>query len=32
MHGNDERVQIAGLRTFLEYLHAVVMEVAATKR
>jgi acetylornithine deacetylase/succinyl-diaminopimelate desuccinylase-like protein len=29
MHGDDERVQVAGLRTFLEYLYAVVLEVAA---
>ena len=31
MHGNDERVQIAGLRTFAEYLYAVVIEVAGAK-
>jgi len=30
LHGNDERVQIAGLKQFLEYLYAVVLEVAAT--
>ncbi|HAV65070.1 MAG TPA: peptidase M20 [Verrucomicrobiales bacterium] len=29
MHGDDERVQVAGLRTFIEYLYAVVLEVAA---
>jgi acetylornithine deacetylase/succinyl-diaminopimelate desuccinylase-like protein len=31
IHGHDERVPVAGLKTFLEYLHAVVVEVAAAK-
>jgi acetylornithine deacetylase/succinyl-diaminopimelate desuccinylase-like protein len=31
IHGNDERLSISGLRTFLEFLHSVVMDVAAAK-
>ncbi len=31
IHGHDERIPVAGLKTFLEYLHAVVIEVAAAK-
>jgi acetylornithine deacetylase/succinyl-diaminopimelate desuccinylase-like protein len=31
MHGNDERVNIAGLGTFLQYLWAVVTDVAGAK-
>jgi acetylornithine deacetylase/succinyl-diaminopimelate desuccinylase-like protein len=31
MHGNDERVSVKSLGTFLEYLWAVVTEVAAAK-
>ncbi len=31
IHGHDERIPVAGLKTFLEYLHAVVLEVAAAK-
>jgi acetylornithine deacetylase/succinyl-diaminopimelate desuccinylase-like protein len=31
MHGNDERVNIAGLGKFLEYLWAVVTDVAGAK-
>ncbi len=31
IHGNDERLSISGLRTFLEFLHGVVMDVAAAK-
>ena len=31
IHGNDERLSISGLRKFLEYLHGVVVDVAATK-
>jgi len=30
-HGNDERVQIAGIRTFLEYVYRTVTDVAAAK-
>jgi len=28
IHGNDERVSVAGLRTFLEYLWTAVVDVA----
>lgn len=31
VHGNDERISVAGLRKFLEYLWAVTVDVAATK-
>jgi acetylornithine deacetylase/succinyl-diaminopimelate desuccinylase-like protein len=31
IHGNDERLSISGLRKFLEYLHGVVVDVAAAK-
>lgn len=31
IHGNDERISISGLRLFLEYVHSVVMDVAAAK-
>lgn len=31
VHGNDERISLAGLRKFLEYLWAVTVDVAATK-
>jgi hypothetical protein len=30
-HGNDERLSVAGLRTFLEYVWLAVNEVAASK-
>ena len=30
IHGNDERVSVAGLRTFLEYLWTAVVDVAGT--
>ncbi len=32
VHGNDERLSVAGLRTFLEYVWWAVLEVAATKK
>ena len=31
IHGNDERLSISGLRQFLEFLHGVVVDVAAAK-
>ncbi len=31
VHGNDERLGLAGLRRFLEFLYAAIVEVAATK-
>ena len=31
VHGNDERLSLAGLRQFLEFLYTVVIEVAAAK-
>lgn len=31
IHGNDERVSIVGLGVFLEYVHAVVLDIAASK-
>ncbi len=31
VHGNDERLGLAGLRPFLEFLYTAVIEVAATK-
>ena len=31
IHGNDERLSISGLRKFLEFLHGVVVDVAAAK-
>ena len=31
IHGNDERLSISGLRTFLEFLHSVVVDVAGAK-
>jgi acetylornithine deacetylase/succinyl-diaminopimelate desuccinylase-like protein len=31
IHGNDERLSISGLRLFLEFLHGVVVDVAAAK-
>lgn len=31
IHGHDERIPVAGLKTFLEYLHGVVVDVAAVK-
>ncbi len=30
VHGNDERVSLAGLRRFLEYFYSVVVDVAAS--
>ena len=30
-HGNDERIRLAGLRPFLEYLYAAVSDVAGAK-
>jgi hypothetical protein len=30
MHGNDERIQIAPLRQFLEFVWSAVTEVAAS--
>jgi len=32
MHGNDERVSVAGLGKFLEFLYEAVIEVAASKK
>jgi acetylornithine deacetylase/succinyl-diaminopimelate desuccinylase-like protein len=31
IHGNDERLSISGLRTFLEFLYGVTVDVAAAK-
>jgi acetylornithine deacetylase/succinyl-diaminopimelate desuccinylase-like protein len=31
VHGNDERLSIAGLGKFLEFLYAAVIDVAAAK-
>jgi hypothetical protein len=31
VHGNDERVSVAGLGLFLEYLYRVVVEVAGAE-
>jgi hypothetical protein len=31
LHGNDERLSVAGLRTFLEFVWLAVNEVAASK-
>ena len=30
-HGNDERVSIAGIRQFLEFVYTAVVDVAAAK-
>jgi hypothetical protein len=32
VHGNDERVQLDGVKTFVEYLHTAVNDVAVTKK
>ena len=32
IHGNDERVSVAGLRTFLEYLWTAVVDVAGSSK
>ena len=32
VHGNDERVRLAGMDKFVEYLYMAVVEVAGSKR
>jgi acetylornithine deacetylase/succinyl-diaminopimelate desuccinylase-like protein len=32
VHGNDERVRLAGVPKFLEYLYTAAMDVAASKK
>jgi hypothetical protein len=31
VHGNDERLSVEGLGSFVQFLYAAVVEVAATK-